>query len=65
MELALVFPLLASLLIGVADFGQYLFLQQALVERARFAARWGAVTDPSNTGAIINVVLYSQPAPAP
>jgi Flp pilus assembly protein TadG len=59
-ELALVFPLLATLLIVVADLAVFLFLQQALVERARSAARWGAVSDPSNSGAIVNMVLYAR-----
>lgn len=61
-ELALMFPLLATLLIGIVDFSQFLFLDQAVMERARFAARWGAVTDPTNAGAIVNMVLYSQPS---
>jgi Flp pilus assembly protein TadG len=59
-ELALFFPLFAILLIGIVDFAQFLFLQQAIVERARYAARWGAAANPSNTVAIANVVLYFQ-----
>jgi len=60
-ELSLVGLLFFVLLIGIADFGQSLFIQQAIVERARAAARWGAVTDPTNSGAIQNMVLYLQP----
>ncbi|MCU1236896.1 MAG: TadE family protein [Candidatus Solibacter sp.] len=61
-ELSLVGTLFFALLIGIMDMGQFLFLQQAMVERVRTAARWGAVTDPSNTSAIQNMVLYLQPA---
>jgi hypothetical protein len=50
------------ILIGILDFGQSLFIQQALVERVRGAARWGAVTDPTNSAAIRNMVLYWQAA---
>jgi len=60
-ELALIGTMLFVLLTGIADLGQFLFLQQAIVERARAAARWGAVTDPTNSVAIQNMVLYLQP----
>jgi Flp pilus assembly protein TadG len=59
-ETGLVFVLFAFMLMGVFDFAQYLFVHQALVDRARSAARWGAVTDPTNTTAIQNMVLYNQ-----
>ena len=42
------------------DFGQFLFIHQALTERARSAARWGAINDPSNSSSIVNMVLYNQ-----
>ena|SRR5438270_2756073 len=60
-ETALTFTVFAAMLIGTFDFGQFLFVHQALVERARSAARWGAVTDPSNVTAVQNMVLYNQP----
>lgn len=60
-EMALVGAVFFVLLIGIADVGQVLFVQQAIVERARSAARWGAVNDPTNTSAIQNMALYSQP----
>lgn len=64
-ELSLIGMLFFMLLIGIVDFGQSLFIQQAIVERARAAARWGAATDPANSAAIQNMVLYLQPtAPA-
>lgn len=64
-ELSLIAVMVFLILIGIMDFGQLLYCQQALVERARSAARWGAVTNPSDTLAIKNMVLYSAPmAPA-
>ena len=59
-EFGLIGTMFFILLVGIMDFGQALFLQEALLERARGAARWGAVTDPTNTGAIQNMVLYWQ-----
>jgi Flp pilus assembly protein TadG len=59
-EMSLIGIVFFVLLIGICDFGQFLFLQQAIVERARAAARWGAVTDPTNSTAIRNMVLYLQ-----
>ena len=59
-ELALVGILFFGIIVAIMDFAQFLFCEQALVERARSAARWGAVTDPSNVTAITNVVLYAQ-----
>jgi Flp pilus assembly protein TadG len=62
---ALVFIIFAMILIGAVDFGQFLFTHQALVERARSAARWGAINDPTNTTSIVNMVLYNQSATPP
>ena len=59
-ETALVFTTFAFLVIGAFDFGQFLFVHQALVERARNAVRWGAVNDPTNVTAVQNMVLYNQ-----
>jgi hypothetical protein len=61
-ETALVFLAFVVLLIAVFDFGQFLFVHQALVERARSAARWGAVQDPIDPVAIQNMVLYNRPS---
>ena len=58
MESAFIFLVLVLLLTGIFDFGQFLFVHQALVERARSAARWGIVHNPDNTDAIRNKVLY-------
>ena len=60
-EMALIYLVFAILLIGAFDFGQFLFVHQALVERARFAARWGAINDPTNTDSVSNMVRFFQP----
>jgi Flp pilus assembly protein TadG len=57
-ESALIFLAFSTMLIGAFDFGQFLFVHQALVERARRAARWGAVNNPSDATSIRNMVLY-------
>jgi Flp pilus assembly protein TadG len=59
-ESAFIFLILFSMIIGIFDFGQFLFVHQALVERARGAARWGAIYSPSDSSAIRNKVLYNQ-----
>jgi hypothetical protein len=56
-EAAFIFIVFFSLLIGAFDFGQFLFVHQALVERARYAVRWGALYD-ATTSDITNMVLY-------
>ena len=66
-ESASISLVLLMLLIGIFDFAQMLFTHQALMERLRGAARWGAISDPTNTTAITNLVLYNQtttPSPA-
>ena len=65
-ETALISVVFFAMLLGVFDCGQFLFLQQSIVERARSACRWGAVNDPTDSASIINMVLYNQAAaPAP
>ena len=59
-ETGFVFIIFAFMLMGAFDFAQFLFIHQALVDRARSAARWGALSDPTNTSAIQNMVLYNQ-----
>jgi Flp pilus assembly protein TadG len=60
LELALIFIVFFSLLIGTFDFGQFLFIHQALVERARSAARWGLASTTATTDQIKNMVIYGQ-----
>ena len=63
-EASFIFIVFFSLLIGAFDFGQFLFVHQALVERARVAARWGTVcsspTSCPTADEIKNMVLYDQ-----
>jgi Flp pilus assembly protein TadG len=59
-ETALIFLVFFPMLLGAFDFGQFLFIHQALVERARYAARWGAINDATDTASICNMVLYNQ-----
>jgi Flp pilus assembly protein TadG len=61
-EMALIYLVFACMLVGAFDFGQFLFVHQALVERARYAARWGAINDPTDSTSISNMVLYYQAA---
>jgi len=63
-ESAFIFGVFLFMLIGVMDFGQYLYIHQNLVERARNAARWGAMRQYDITlhDQIQNMVLYNQPA---
>ena len=52
------------LMIGTLDFGQFLYLHQSLTERARAAARYGAVHSYDYPGdAIKNFAVYNDPAP--
>jgi Flp pilus assembly protein TadG len=60
LETGLIFVVFVFMLMGAFDFAQFLFIHQALVDRARSAARWGALSDPTNTSAIQNMVLYNQ-----
>jgi Flp pilus assembly protein TadG len=64
-ESALIFLAFALMLIGAFDFAQFLFTHQALVERARYAARWGAIQDPTDVTSITNMILYNQAASPP
>jgi Flp pilus assembly protein TadG len=59
-EAALVFLVLFLLLLGILDFGQFLYIHQALTERARAGARYGIVNNPADATSIQNVVLYGQ-----
>jgi Flp pilus assembly protein TadG len=61
-ETSLIFVVFAVLLIGAFDFAQFLFIHQALVERARSAGRWSSLQEPINTVAVRNMVLYNQAA---
>jgi hypothetical protein len=63
-ETSLVLVLLMAFVLGTLDFGQYLYFHQALSERARAAARYGAV-NPADRSGILNVAIYNDPSGAP
>jgi Flp pilus assembly protein TadG len=62
-ETTLVVFLLLAFAMGTLDFGQYLYFHQSLSERARAAARYGAVNPTDGIG-IRNVAVYNDPAGA-
>ena len=50
LESAFIMLIVVPVLIGIADFGQFLYLHQTLTDRARAAARWGAVRTYTDSG---------------
>ncbi len=64
MESALIMLIFVPVLIGVADFGQLIYFHSSLTERARAAARYGAVHTYSDGSAIKNVAVYDNDSPA-
>lgn len=63
-ESAFVLAAFMGLLVGIGGVGQSLFVRQTLADRARVAARWGALNtyDPA---AINRIVLFGTDAPSP
>lgn len=59
-ETGFIFVVFTTMLIGMFDFGRILFIHQAITDRVRYAARWGAANGPGNTTAIQNQILYAQ-----
>jgi Flp pilus assembly protein TadG len=59
-ETTLVVFLLLAFVMGMLDFGQYMYFHQSLSERARAAARYGAVNPIDRIG-IQNVAVYNNP----
>jgi Flp pilus assembly protein TadG len=60
LEMSLVLSTLLLMLIGIVDFGQFLFFHQVLTDRARAGARYAAV-NPYDATSIQNVVVYNSP----
>lgn len=63
-EAALVMTAFMGLLLGMAGIGQSLFVRQTLSDRARMAARWGALNS-FQPDAVRNMVLYGTTGRAP
>ncbi len=63
-ESALILTAFMGLIIGMAGIGQLLFVRETLADRARMAARWGALNnyDPA---AIRSMVLFGTADTAP
>ena len=57
-ETALILLTFILMLIGTIDFGQVIYFHQSLVERARAAARYGAI-NPTDTTGIQNIAVYN------
>jgi len=60
LEAAFVFGAFIFLLVGIFDFGQFLFLHESLVERARLGARYAAVHPAATGEEIRKIVMYDQ-----
>jgi hypothetical protein len=62
LESALVLSIAIYIFVGIADFAQFLFIHQSLVERTNDAVRW-AIVNPYDPTAISNMVMYQQATP--
>jgi Flp pilus assembly protein TadG len=63
-ESGLIMLFFLPVLIGVMDFGQFLYLHLSLTERTRAAAHYGAITTYTDGSDIANVAIYNDPAGA-
>ena len=61
-ETSLILLTFILMLVGTIDFGQVIYFHQSLVERARAAARYGAV-NPTDTTGIKNMAVYNNANP--
>ena len=61
-ESALSILVFLSMLLGILDFGQFVYFQTSLAERTRVAARY-AILDPTQTDKIKNMAIYNTPTP--
>ena len=59
-ETGIVLLALLLMIVGIMDFGQFLFFHQALVDRARAGARY-AIANTYSATAIKNVVMFDSP----
>ena len=63
-ESGLIMLIFLPVLIGIMDFGQFLYLHLSLTERTRAAAHYGAITNFTDGSDIVNVAIYNDPAGA-
>src|SRR5260370_7515038 len=59
-ESCLVMIPLLLMIVGIVDFGQFLFFHEAMTDRARPGARYAAVS-PYDATPVTNMVLYNSP----
>jgi len=64
-ESGLIMLIFLPVLIGIMDFGQFLYLHLSLTERTRAAAHYGAITTYTDGSDIANVAIYNDPAGSP
>src|SRR5437868_14282907 len=64
LESVLTLVIFMTLALGIFDIGEIFFVHQTLTDRARNAARWGAVNTYDATS-MQHRVLYGATAPAP
>lgn len=58
LETSLVLVTLLLMIVGIMDFGQFLFFHEALTDRARAGARWAAANTYDATS-IKNIVVFN------
>ena len=63
-ESGLIMLVFLPVLIGIMDFGQFLYLHLSLTARTRAAAHYGAITTYTDGSDIANVAIYNDPAGA-
>lgn len=61
-EAALTLAVFLAVLMAILDFGQVLFIHQALSQQVAAASRYAAI-NPANETAIRNMVVYGTPNP--
>src|SRR5437667_3853209 len=61
-ETGLIMLIFVPILIGIMDFGQFLYIHQSLSERVRAATRYGAVHTYTDGADVVNVAMYNTPA---
>src|SRR5260370_28332483 len=61
-ESGLVMLVFLPVMIGVMDFGQFLYLHLSLTERTRAAAHYGSITTYTDGSDIANVAIYNDAA---
>lgn len=64
LETALISTVYFAIVLGIFDFGQYLYIHEALVQRARASIRTGAIKGETNDQIRNRVIFNSPTAPS-